>query len=229
MSTMSGSLADEESGDDHSLIPIAVVQLLVGRVLHDLSGPAGALANGVEMAVEADVLDPAVADLLTFSADSLLARLRLLGFAFGRLDPSRSVSLAAAGEAARRFLKARPALRLTFPEADGPAGFSSLLPILVIVAADCLPKQGDIIVEHQPNTDQWTVIAAGPTLRLEEGLISLLEGGATAPNNRSVSAYIAARLATQLGRRLSGRVETTGEGERLIVTIGKSSLTNTET
>ncbi|MFY7961119.1 MAG: histidine phosphotransferase family protein [Elsteraceae bacterium] len=226
---MSGALSDEEGGADHSLIPLALVQLLVGRALHDLSGPAGALANGVEMAVETGALDPAVADLLTYSAESLLARLRLLGFAFGRGDPARSASLSAASEAARKYLLARPLLRLSFPEIEGPAGFSSLLPVLVMTAADCLPKQGEISVEQTPGEDLWRVTAAGPTLRMEEGLIDLLEGGPGTPNNRSIAAYMACRLAAQLGRRLAVRVEKAAEGERLIVTIGKSSLTNTGT
>lgn len=226
---MSGALAEEEGEADHSLIPIGLVQLLVGRVLHDLSGPAGALANGVEMAVETGGLDPAVADLLSYSADSLLARLRLLGFAFGRLDPAHSSSLSAASDAARKYLKDRPRLSLFFPEGEAPAGYSSLLPILVMNAADCLPKQGEIRVEHDPESDLWRVIAAGSALRMEEGLVALLEGEAAAPNNRSVAAYIASRLAKQLGRRLHAGLEKGADGERLIVTIGKSSLMNTGT
>lgn len=230
---MSGALAEEESGGgpggDHSLIPIGVVQLLVGRVLHDLSGPAGALANGVEMAVETGGLDPAIADLLSYSADSLLARLRLLGFAFGRGDPAQSSSLSAAGDAARKYLKDRPRLTLVFPDGEAPAGYSSLLPILVMNAADCLPKKGEIRVEHQPEEGLWRVVACGGALRLEEGVVALLEGTGNAPNNRSVAAYVARRLANQLGRRLHAELERTADGERLIVTIGKSSLMNTGT
>ena len=226
---MSGALAEEEAGDDHSLIPIGLVQLLVGRVLHDLSGPAGALANGVEMALETGGLDPAVADLLSYSADSLLARLRLLGFAFGRGDPAQRSSLAGASEAARKYLSDRPRLTLTIPDGEAPAGYSSLLPILVMNAADCLPRQGEIRVEQDAEEDLWRVIAAGSALRMEEGLVALLEGAAAAPNNRSVAAYIASRLAMQLGRRLSAELEKTADGERLIVTIGKTSLMNTGT
>jgi len=226
---MSGALVDEESEGYHSLIPVGLVQLLVGRVLHDLSGPAGALANGVEMAVEAAGLEPAIADLLSYSAESLLARVRLLGFAFGRGDPAQSASLAAASEAARKYLKDRPRLSLVFPEGEAPAGYSSLLPILVMTAADCLPKQGEIRVEENAEADQWRVIAAGSALRIEEGLAALLEGRSSAPSNRSVVAYIAAKLASELGRRLSAKVEKDAEGERLIVTIGKSRLMNTGT
>jgi len=203
--------------------------MLVGRVLHDLSGPAGALANGLEMAVETGGLDPAVADLLSYSADSLLARLRLLGFAFGRADLAQSTSLSAAREAARKYLSDRPRLTLAFPDVEAPAGYSSLLPILVMNAADCLPKQGEIRVEQGPEDDQWRVVASGSTLRMEEGLVALLEGTAAAPNNRSVAAYMASRLAKQLGRRLSAELDKTADGQRLIVTIGKSSVMNTGT
>lgn len=203
--------------------------MLVSRVLHDLSGPAGALANGVEMAVEGGGLDPAIADLLSYSADSLLGRLRLLGFAFGRGDLAQSSSLAAASEAARKYLKDRPRLSLIFPDGEAPAGYSSLLPILVMNAADCLPKQGEIRVEHHLEEDLWRVVACGAALRMEEGVVALLEGAAAAPNNRSVAAYIASRLATQLGRRLRAELERTADGERLIVTIGKSRLMNTGT
>jgi hypothetical protein len=40
---------------------------------------------------------------------------------------------------------------------------------------------------------------------------------------------MASRLAKQLGRRLSAELDKTADGQRLIVTIGKSSVMNTGT
>jgi histidine phosphotransferase ChpT len=228
ISTMSRALAAKEVEANNSLIPLCLVQLLVGRITHDLSGPAGALANGVEMAVEGGALDPAIAGLIGYSSESLLARLNLLGFAFGLRASADPSSLDGAGEAAHRYMKGKPHLRLAFPTGEAPSGVCALLLILVINAADCLKKQGEIRVEYEVGQDQWRVIAAGG-LRIDEGLTDLLQRGLGAPNNRTIVAYMASRFALQLGLGLIARLEQGDEGEQLIVTIGKSNLTNTET
>ncbi len=210
-----------------------MVQLLVSRLIHDLSGPAGALSNGVEMAVEAEVLEPAISDLMTFSAEVLLGRIRFLGTAFGRVDMSDAVSLAPVVEAARRYLKDRPRLTLDFPIVVAPPGFPALLSMLVMLAAGCLPKSGEICVI--PGTEEgeagsaWRVTASGPTMRLDADLMKLLSGDDAPLTSYTVVASLAAKLAATLGWTLSTKTSVSDGMDRLDVVIGKSGLMNTET
>lgn len=220
-SAMTGSLSEEDRSRESNGLSIEMVQLLVSRVLHDLSGPAGALGNGVELAIESGGLGAEVSDLLDFSARMLLSRLRVLSYAFGPSDVSAVGSLESAAAVVRKFAAARSNLTVVFPEGEAPGWFSSLLPALVMIAADCLPKQGRIEVTERPEDQTWRTVASGKVLRLAPDLIPLLTGGAASPTARTVPALFAQRMAAARGWRLDAWREDSVAGAQLIVTIGK--------
>jgi len=226
---MTESLIGQDRAADHNCLSLELVQLLVSRLLHDVSGAAGALANGAELAAESVTLDHAVRDLMTLSAASLVARVRLLGMAFGRRDDARNAGLDMAAEILRDYLRDRPRLTLEFPEIEAPQGFASLLCVLGVIAAGALPRGGEIKVAGATEAAPWRLIASGPTLRLEPEMLLLLGDETAEATTRTVIAAVAAKMAASLGWRLTPIVETTSIKEQFMIEIEKSGLSNWET
>lgn len=68
----------------NSDLSLALSRMLVTRLCHDLAGPLGAVATGVEFLSEAGEADPSSLGLIASSAKSAIDRLKLLRTALGR-------------------------------------------------------------------------------------------------------------------------------------------------
>ncbi|MAN79331.1 MAG: hypothetical protein CMF64_02935 [Magnetovibrio sp.] len=199
---------------------IRLAQLLCSRLCHDLVGPAGAVNAGLELAEGGDMDDDAL-DLVTSSAAEVTRRLAFFRIAFGAAGGKASavgtLSLNEARELVGEMLAGGKAV-LEWPESSHapdslPAGVGKVLLLMILLAAECLPRGGPVTVHTAalPEGAGLAVSAKGVGAVLKADLVAALDPDVreTALNARNVHAYFAQVLARAEG----GRIETSDEDE----------------
>jgi len=183
----------DESGTD-------LIEFLCARLCHDLAGPLGAVASGVELL--GDDPDPEIASLIATSASAAIARLRLLRAALGPSGPVRTGQEVQA--VARAYLEAAVPLpfELIWPDAtkeiDGRRARIALT--LIMVARDALPRGGTIRVTVAPGASGvggLSIGFAGDGAELGVETQRILEGQMPPSGPRTAPASWAARLVAQ--------------------------------
>jgi histidine phosphotransferase ChpT len=166
-------------------------ELLCARLLHDLAGPVGALANGAELLgddPDPDTVREAGA-LVAATAGQLVRRLRFFRAAFGW----EGGAAADAKEAGRLLadhlapLEGQPqAIELDWP-ANPPALprlALKLALLLALVGSEGLARGGRLGVDLA--SDWVTITVRGPGAKLDSGLAAILKGeqeGDPSPRN----------------------------------------------
>jgi histidine phosphotransferase ChpT len=200
-------------------VELRVVQLLSSRLCHDLANPAGAIDVGVELLADVAV-DPAEArDLIATSARQLKARLAFLRVAFG--FAGLAGGLDAVRPLAENWLATtRVSLDWRVGQSPDDAGEepqaldrARLVLNLILLAADALPRGGDVTVAMADETsgDELVVRARGPVVRVTADIGAAIEATGTEElSARTVHAFYAARLAERLDAviRIDPRDET---------------------
>lgn len=197
--------------DDDSL---RLAELMCTRLCHDLSGPIGGAAAGVELLEdEAGGLPPEVTGLLGASVTAASRHLTFLRAAFGRGGPTPDP--AALESLARGFVTADgggPGVRLDWRDdaADSPAWgkeHGKLALNLVLAGRDALAFGGTLAVTIR-RAAPWRIVAAAQG-RLGAAAEDLLRGmaceEATELSPRGAQTCYARRLATALGGILYAR------------------------
>lgn len=199
--------------------------LLCSRLSHDLTGPVGAVANGVELLAEDE--DPAMQaqslELLAFSAAEVSRRLQFYRLAFGAAGGLEATTTIGEGQrTAANFFTDRK------QELDWPAGpvdqeampqaAIQLLLNLVLLGGEALPRGGGVSVEivKKGMTTNFTITASGPQAGLRADDLAALrtESAVQDLDARTVQPYFAARLAASL----SGKIDVaTPETDRIVI------------
>lgn len=190
------------------LIDLRMAQLLCSRVCHDLIGPAGAVNSGIELLGEGGEMAGDALALVAQSGRQVADRLAFFRVAFGQGGGSGPRAVA---EARGVALKALEGGRLAF---DWPAeatacaegalapGAVKLLLNLVLLAADCLPRGGQVAVRAAPMEGGVGVAltATGQGARLRDGMAAALaaDDGAEASAHTVIGGF-ARSLAGALG------------------------------
>ena len=154
-----------------------LAQLLCTRLCHDLAGPVGAVAAGVELVGD----DPSMADqetlqLISASSAAASRKLKFLRIAFGTTAQSSPAALQDLDATLRNFFESiagqSGAVELTWPpttvladlqDRAGPASIQILLNS-VLVAIEAAPRARRIAVEIAAGDEgavDTTVVAAG--------------------------------------------------------------------
>jgi len=191
--------------------------LLVSRVCHDLVSPVGAVVNGLEvledetdMAMRADALR-----LVAASAEQAAARLQFARIAFGAAGSAGAeLDLAEVGRIMMGLLKGgKVELVWQADVVNWPKDWAKLLMNAVLVAADCLPRGGKVVVETggDAQTPSFAIRATGTTTRVTTEVEQALVGESTAGlDGRSIQPYLTYKLGKTLAVSLHVAV---GEGE----------------
>ena len=180
-------------------------ETVVVRIYHDLAGPIGALANGIELLAMEHADGGAAAEILGLLQDSaraLAARLNFLRAVFGA-PTARALKSAGATEAAARAYLAQLGDRsrsfdlVGFPVArERSPEWWRLALVLVLVGAEALPFSGRIVV---------TAVGEHPDLRVEGRRVgwpeAVLAGFAdvSVEDPRAAAAVLLAVLAGEAG------------------------------
>jgi histidine phosphotransferase ChpT len=185
---------------------IRLVELVCARLCHDLGGLTGTVGNAVDMLAEDADRDNEVLAFAATAAKALNQRLRLMRAAWGpEADPialSELTDLVTPSLAARRIGLDTRVLeaRCVFP---APAGRVALN--LILLACDCMPRGGTIVLMGVPG--DLLIRIDGPGAGWPEGLTACLhdEGSALAAltSARSVQMPLTVLLALIGNFRLS--------------------------
>jgi histidine phosphotransferase ChpT len=185
---------------------VRLVELICARLCHDLGGLIGTVANALEMMAEDTGRDNEVMAFASSAASALTQRLRLMRTAWGpeaaALELPELIKLVTPALAARRIgLDGR----LLAPDSVLPPAIGRLLLNLLVLACDCMPKGGTIVLLGNP-TDLLIRIN-GPGAKWPPGFAECMrdEAGALAAlnNARAVQMPLTALLALTGGVRLS--------------------------
>ncbi len=191
--------------------------LLVSRVCHDLVSPVGAVVNGLEVLEdETDTVMRADAlRLVAASAEQAAARLQFARIAFGAAGSAGAeLDLAEVGRIMIGLLKGgKVELDWQAQALNWPKDWAKLLMNAVLVAADCLPRGGKVMVETSGDaqTPGFKIRAVGSIARLGPEAEAALKGEpAGVLDGRSIQPY----LTYQLGKNLNaGLTAVSGESE----------------
>ncbi|MCG8441225.1 MAG: histidine phosphotransferase family protein [Caulobacterales bacterium] len=194
------------------------VSFMSARICHDLVSPVSAIGNAIGILEDVDAQDmheDAMA-LVTGSARHAWAYLEYVRLAFG---PGGAVPGMIEGGEVRRLVDqmfARGRVEVVW-KADAPAlekNQARLLLNLILVAAESLPRGGEVTVETQ--LDRMRCVAEGRKARVRpQSEAALLEAEMPPPDDPSpkpVQAYYAGAMAERMGARIAvhaadGRVE----------------------
>ncbi|HTY66538.1 MAG TPA: histidine phosphotransferase family protein [Alphaproteobacteria bacterium] len=196
---------------------LQLAELMAARLCHDLVGPIGAVANGIELLGDGGAgPDPEVTGLIALSARQATRRLQWFRVAFG--SASGLPSAAMFGEtrklASGLFEDGRVALDWADPdpatEAIATREAAKFALNMSLVALECLPRGGSVQVRIMPsrNSVKISVAAIGATARVPDDMQQALRPDAPIVEltPKSVPAYLAARLAYHAGSRLDVRM-----------------------
>jgi histidine phosphotransferase ChpT len=131
---------------------LRLVEVICARLCHDLGGLIGTVGNAIDMVAEDANRDDEVLAFASSAARMLSQRLRLLRAAWGpETDPvvlPALIRLAAPPLAARRIaLDTRPLP----PDCRFPPAVARVVLNLIVLAGDCLPKGGTIVLLGEPS------------------------------------------------------------------------------
>jgi len=179
-----------------------LTELLCARLCHDLAGPLGAVASGVELLGEDP--DPDIVGLVASSAATAVARLRFLRVVLGPAGPLRP------GEEIRRlaraYLDAAAPLRFDLDWHSAGAEIEGqrirLVLALVMVARDALPRGGTIrvtLAAAAPGRHGLSVGFQGSGAEVSAEARAALSGQSAPNGPRTAPAGWVARLAARSG------------------------------
>lgn len=185
---------------------IRLVELICARLCHDLGGLIGTVGNALDMVAEDAGRDNEVLAFASSAANALTQRLRLMRTAWGpeieALQLPALARLVTPALAARRIsLDARAmASDCEFPPAVGRVVLN-----LIVLACDCLPRGGTIVLIGEP-TDLLVRIE-GPGAAWPPGFADCIRDEAAAlaalTGARSVQMPLTALFALSRKLRLS--------------------------
>lgn len=193
---------------------LKLAELLATRLCHDITGPIGAVNNGVEFLEEDNEAMTAQAlELIASSAKEAVSRVQYFRQAYGTVKFSGEASLEELKGLARQFF-ATGKIQLDWPDeyAEGSEvsisrRMGKLLLNLMIIGSEALIRGGTLSMrlKKTPGGKQVQVVAAGSQLKPEEEAVAILrgEGDPEALSPRSVQPYLAWQLVQDLGAALS--------------------------
>ena len=191
---------------------------LVSRVCHDLVGPLGAVVNGLEVlederdaTMRADALK-----IVSTSATQALARLQFLRIAFGAAGSAGAeLDLGEIGRLVTGLLDGGK-VKLDWQAAhlNWPKDWAKLLMNSAMLAADCLPRGGQVRVttSEDPSAPSFKIIATGHTARVLDEVEKAVRGEASAApiDARAIQPYLTHKLSRGIN---AGLTLTVREGE----------------
>ena len=187
-------------------VDLRISELLSSRLCHELASPVGAINNGIEMIEEFDEsMLPDALPLIGSSAKMVAARLAFYRMAYGAAGNQSIASfedLVALADA--YFDEGRTALswpsRQSLPDMED--GWAKLLLNMLPLAADTLPRGGDLTISVEEGQDGvlmgLVAVGDGPRVSEECRLAMQPDVSLDALTPRSVHSYFVTRLAARL-------------------------------
>jgi histidine phosphotransferase ChpT len=193
-----------------SMTDLDFAALLVSRVCHDLVSPVGAVVNGLEVLEdERDAVMRADAlKLVATSAEQAAARLQFCRIAYGAAGSAGAeLDLTEVGRIVSGLVRGgKVTVEWRAPALNWPKDWAKLLMNATLVAADSLPRGGQVIVETStdPAAPSFTVRATGQNARLLDEVERAVRGEPAVPlDGRSVQGFLTHKLARAVSAALA--------------------------
>ncbi len=189
-----------------SLDELEIARMLSTRLCHDITGPIGAVNNGVEFLEdgEDDGMYEGAMDLIASSAKEAVARLQFYRQAYGRIGDDGLVCIDERKEFVEAFLVSSKA-KLEWNESPAkicvPPIAAQLLLNMFILAAGVLLRGGIIRLNASTNDNGGYVFdiqSIGSSLKFDDEVSAVLMGTSKNITPKTVQAFLTARLATSL-------------------------------
>lgn len=187
--------------------------LLCSRLCHDVIGPVGAISNGFEILEDEkdESMRQMALDLIRTNASKASARLQFARLAFGAMGAAADrFPLEEARKLTEGLFDKEKVSIVWAPTADALfKDHVKLLVNLVLIAAQAIPRGGNVAVEVTPDSDGATfrLVSTGINAGIPKTASAIFEGNA--PDGRidahSIQPYYAARLARLVGMEVSFR------------------------
>jgi histidine phosphotransferase ChpT len=192
---------------------LELAELMAARLCHDLVGPIGAVANGVELLGDGGGPDPEVTSLIAASARQATRRLQWFRIAFGTANalPASSMLAETRRLAAGLFEDGRATLHWPPPDSASEAAATrpaaKLLLNLVLLGLESLPRGGTVNVQIGVRDGSMGIVvaASGTSARVPDDIQTALRRGVAISDltPKSVPAYLAMRLAETTNAQLT--------------------------
>lgn len=183
-------------------LSLEFTQLLITKFCHDITGPIGAINNGVELMEDDDSMRDVAMELITDSANQAMNRLKYYRFAYGILKTDGYADTAESKTAISDFFKAFK-IEIIFDGDD--AAYSTyqcrILYNLCLIASSALIRGGSITITPTLHNDTLTslnIYATGQMVRLDALIEDAIKGQGE-PDKKSVQAHYALMLVHQSG------------------------------
>lgn len=190
-------------------LPFRVLELLCARLCHELVSPIGAISNGVEILGEEDpdFVKDAIG-LIGQSARQAGQRLQFYRFAYGTSAATAGAAPSPSGRDLAAGLLEGGRVRCEWPaEANTlPADWQRLACNMIVLAAEALPRGGTVTLRPlRDGRSGIEVLAEGDAVNLPPEMRAALDEEAAVDEltSRTVHAYFTARLAAQMGARIT--------------------------
>ena len=198
-----------------------LASLLASRICHDLVGPVGAIANGLEVLEEDDgeMREPAI-ELLNHSVAEALARLKFYRIAFGASGGQAQVALAEYRDVATDYF-ASGRVELAWQGQTGAGAGRLAKPTLrallnaLIVSADSLPRGGTLAIAIAGDASGFTLTASSQRAHFAEPVTRVLDGRADVGTLEP--RFMPAQLLVELVAAAGGSLERTEEEGRTVI------------
>lgn len=162
---------------------LSLADLVASRLCHDLVGPAGAVAAGLELLDDPSGVDPEAMDLIRMSAAQLNNRLAFFRLAFGKADAG-SVGLADVRRILERFHG--ETVEVHWHDAVGlqrdslPRAVARMLMQATMVAQSAILRNSAISTQiaGTENGIALGILAEGEGGRMDEAMVRILTGAA---------------------------------------------------
>lgn len=207
-----------------------ISELLATRLCHDLTGPIGAVNNGVEFMEDDPSMQEHAMELISQSAKEAIARLKFFRQAYGRINHSGEVSLAERKQLVEDYL-AHSKLELDWPDSHTDASgvamsykMARLMLNMIIIVTHLMIRGGTLSIRLSEDANAKTLSMVGTAdkikedIDLERALAQDMDIDELTP--KLVQAHLSAELANEIGATLSLQVQ---DGQ-LHFTATKASL-----
>lgn len=200
--------------DEHIDPDAHLADLVASRLCHDLVNPLGAIGNGVELLEMTGKADGPEMELIRDAVRAAEARIRLFRLAFGGAGPGQTTSLREAKLVVEGYFHQSRVTAVWVAEGDRPRLETKLAMLMLMCAETALPMGGTVRVGPDP-TGQWQLDAAGPRMKVDQGLWDILRFGSTATERPLRPADAHFPLLLQCARTLGKTINFVADAETL--------------
>ncbi len=198
-----------------SLSAVALSQLLVTKLCHDVANPIGAINNGMELLEEDESMREAAMELIGNSAASAGARIQFYRYIFGMLKGEGIVDMRDKKALVEGFYKGSKieVVWQSCPETMLQSDCQILCNLLT-VAASVLLRGGVVTIDAKAAAedvlDSLTITVSGTHLKMdEETREALLDHPRHDPTTKSVQAFYTALLVEEQGGKVTLEINET--------------------